>query len=819
MSFRIRKHSAEPTACWLALAGLAVLAAVLLFRGGGTLAFGAVGSDLVSYFYPFRSFVARWLQRGVYPFWNPHVFGGYPVAETQQMALFNPVSLLCAVLPPVTGLIAMTALHTALGLAGCHVMLRRAAGLRPSAALVGSVVLVFGAANATRVTAGHVTVVAAVAYWPVALLALMRAAQSLRRMPLRAAIEREPQWFVLAALASALVVLAGAPQYVVYLFYMQVVVAAAMVTRPEGARTRQSLARGAGLLAAVWGAAAAVSCPQWLPTLAYLPWSSRAARIPAVPPNWSEHCHALLELALPFPFGDDVGLHHLHTKNVWETAAYPGVVGLAALVACAVRGTRGGTRRARQGRAALAVILLAVYLVMGGVLPGMAGFREPLKARAIAGMGFALAAALGVQWLGAAARLRGARSRARFLLPVVAVPAVLLGLGGKAAVWFAANRAGDVRAYLLTLQPPFDLSGQKSWYEALQNPQRAAQPLGRAGVALGLAGALVAAGAVSTIRWRRAGPLVVVAGACAELAWHGHAGFVSRNPVEPWRLPREFVDCLSPKIAAAERRGEPFRISLPTMLAGRAQFLKGCYETSGYDPLMPLGANTRVALEGMTNEAPWRRMLDGARAVGRLYDYGRMAVPEDPCRDESRWLGAPGATLASLETRVEVVAHDPDRRAGPDVRGQNFLTPPAGLGPEMDEGRIAAAVRRGGFFAEAAALQGGGGGDATGTVRMKPPRSPNRFEFETSTSRPMLLLFRTTWLPGWRVERDGRAEGQPLFANGWMLAAPVGAGVHRVAFIYRPWMWHPALAVSLLGLAGLGIRLRGGRRFPKNRGC
>ena len=66
-----------------------LLAAGLMVAGGDSLYFGTRGSDLVTYFYPNRVFVHRWLARGVWPMWNPHVFGGYPVLESQQMALLN----------------------------------------------------------------------------------------------------------------------------------------------------------------------------------------------------------------------------------------------------------------------------------------------------------------------------------------------------------------------------------------------------------------------------------------------------------------------------------------------------------------------------------------------------------------------------------------------------------------------------------------------------------------------------------------------------------------------------------------------------------
>src|SRR5690606_1428157 len=107
---------------------------------------------------------------------------------------------------------------------------------------------------------------------------------------------------------------------------------------------------------------------------------------------------------MPWPFGDDVTHGHLHFKNVWETATYPGGAALVlslALVASALgwrfaRMRRGGGVMAPVtplGAAAAVVLLLALYMMVGGWLPGFSGFREPLKARALLAFGFAIASA------------------------------------------------------------------------------------------------------------------------------------------------------------------------------------------------------------------------------------------------------------------------------------------------------------------------------------------------------------------------------------------------------------------------------------------
>jgi hypothetical protein len=820
-----------------AVAALAALCAALMLKGGGDLYFGAAGSDLVSYFYPYRSFVCRWLHRGVYPWWNPHVFSGYPVAETQQMALFHPVSLLTAlVLPAAPGLLALGAAYSAMALGVTHAMMRRGAGFAPLAALAATTAFVFGGAFATRVSAGHFTVLGATAAWPAALLAVWRmalAAPAASEAPGRQAssgalvrtVSTGPfaraaraladpgrrRWFLLAAVADSLVVLAGAPQYVVYLVYMQCVAAVAGARR--GARISALVLAGAA-----WVPAALLSAPQWLPTLHYLPYSGRNQPQPSGAALGAEAALAAFELLLPAPFGDDVTMPHIYAKNVWETASYPGVLGLAGGIVCA--GTalgRGGSLRRRRARLAVALMLLGLYLAAGGRLPGLASFREPLKARAIAATGLALAAGCAVQGVCAALHARrrahGARALA-FAALAVCVLAVAAWL------WAARNPSVVARIAMAAGLPLGDASAA-AVRAAMAKPELLTRSFMSAALAAtAMAGALALA-AMLTRRLPGAAVLAVAALATGDPLVASLPGFVARHPFADAGMPDPPRDWLLARIARSREAGEmPWRVSLPGVISGRTQFHEGMWETGGYDPLMPAGANNRVVLKRAGPEGTPPKLAQVARAVGRRY----LLAQWEPTRRLDDYAAAgfefPGAAIATLERAVAPAVDVAADGYGPDTSGTHYLAPAryGAAGMTNDEyGRLGAdrahmeAILR--ALAQARHDNPQGDGD---TLRMLPQDSPNRFAFDAATSGAALLVLRATWLPGWRATVNGERLPETMCANFWMPAVYLSGGTNRVEFEYRPRGITDALALALLGagLVALGLMRRGRERRP-----
>jgi hypothetical protein len=53
----------------------------------------AIPWDSKDVFYPFASFISYSIHSGQLPFWNPYVFGGFPMISDPQSMIFSPVAL------------------------------------------------------------------------------------------------------------------------------------------------------------------------------------------------------------------------------------------------------------------------------------------------------------------------------------------------------------------------------------------------------------------------------------------------------------------------------------------------------------------------------------------------------------------------------------------------------------------------------------------------------------------------------------------------------------------------------------------------------
>ncbi len=99
--------------------------------------------DQVYQFYPWRQFAQTELQQGRWPLWNPLNYAGTPLIANDQSAVFYPIHLLLAWLPPfaVPGWSALLRLWVAFG--GMFVLLRRWKR-SPGAGFVGGISFALG---------------------------------------------------------------------------------------------------------------------------------------------------------------------------------------------------------------------------------------------------------------------------------------------------------------------------------------------------------------------------------------------------------------------------------------------------------------------------------------------------------------------------------------------------------------------------------------------------------------------------------------------------------------------------------------------------
>ncbi|MCX7625145.1 MAG: YfhO family protein, partial [Candidatus Sumerlaeaceae bacterium] len=598
---------------------------------------------------------------------------------------------------------------------------------------------------------------------------------------------KDPLPLIGAAISNALVVLAGSPQYVVYLFYIEL--AAALVAAVGAPRFLSCL----GLFGVVWGLSALVSSPQWFPTLFYLPFTGRASGSWMAPPRPADQWNFLVEFFLPWPLGDDLTFDHMHLKNVWETATYPGILGVILALGGALAGGWRGDVKERDLRLAWAVILLGLYVCGGGWLPGFSSFREPMKGRAVVALGVALAAGIGYR------RLEVALSASRRLnLRLWASPAVAMVFGVLFVVLAAwLPQAGrTVSDWLLQGGPPIDALRTNTWLMVLRNPgvlmERVANACWQVAGWSWLGALLLAAGI-----WRPKTFLPILAVTVFLEPFSAHFRvFVARHPFTNIDLPPGFREAMQRELEQSRRSGAlPWRVTLPPSLANRGHLVDGLWETGGYDPLMPRDANTRVALETRRLDLPLEhKRTTIALAVGRRFDFSGWR-PElgEPLGDVRRFEVAPAASLFSLE-RCLRAGYGGVQQFGPDLdTGVHFVDTAPPTQASSEAARVVAQfVRRIEKASNKAHVE-----DKLEWVAVD---SPNEYAYRVSVAQPALALLRTTWLPGWQVWIDGKYWGRPWCANRWMLAAPVESGVHEIRWRYRPVGLWPCLGVSLITL-------------------
>lgn len=380
----MRRHPVATAAAVLAL--LTVLWGLDAALGSGI--FWA--HDLRHHHMPWRAWAAgEWLA-GRVPWWAPGVANGFPLlADGQTGILYPPTMILFMVLPPALALNWSVLLHTWWAGLGAF-QLARAHKLSPQAAMVGGVAFGFSGFLASHTV--YLGMQNAVAWLPWALWAVMG---------------RRWAWLGVSAYMMAV---AGHPQ------------AAAFGLLLCGATTlwqRQilpfALAVGLGLVAA---------SPQLLATVELTSLGLREggvdaifSNIGALPPQ------ELLNGLLPDIFGHDrpadvtETYYHRGTGywgqglNHWEMSFFLGVPTLALAIAALV----GRTRRTAAFWAVVAAGSLLLMLGNLGVLwpllrrvPGLDGFRFPVRFSLLLTMAMSVLAALGTHALMEApqARLR-----------------------------------------------------------------------------------------------------------------------------------------------------------------------------------------------------------------------------------------------------------------------------------------------------------------------------------------------------------------------------------------------------------------------------
>ena len=121
--------------------------------------------DLYFYHYPLRETVLNCLQKGQFPFWNPYIFGGVPLAANSQAALFYPLAVIGKIFPLLFSFSLENLFHlwwAGLGMA----LLGKSQGLKSEAAWILGVFYGLCPFLTGRIAEGIPTILASLAWAP-----------------------------------------------------------------------------------------------------------------------------------------------------------------------------------------------------------------------------------------------------------------------------------------------------------------------------------------------------------------------------------------------------------------------------------------------------------------------------------------------------------------------------------------------------------------------------------------------------------------------------------------------------------------------------
>jgi len=299
---------------------LLVVLPVLVFGLPALLGHTVVPGDDLTQNYPLRVLAGHQISAGHLPLFDPYIWGGAPLLAGWNAGAAYPLTLLFAVMPGASAwTLNLIATWAVAGL-GMFWFLR-ALRLGTLASFLGALTFAFAGAMPAQV--GHFGLVAGMSWVPLELLAVLRLTESRSR-------SSNLQWACVLAVAFGLTILAGEPR--------SIDDACVVVFIYAGWR----LARGprrfgpAIWIAAGLGLGICLGAVQWLPGLAAVSTSQRAASSIALfssgsmPPRW------LLLLFVPDLLGGSGSFGQpafFASYNLAEVTSYVGILPLVAATA------------------------------------------------------------------------------------------------------------------------------------------------------------------------------------------------------------------------------------------------------------------------------------------------------------------------------------------------------------------------------------------------------------------------------------------------------------------------------------------------------
>jgi hypothetical protein len=679
------------------------------------------GADVRALFVPWLTFAREAVRAGRLPLWDPYQFGGYPFLSNPQVAFFYPSTWLVFLLPVRLALSLHLALHLWLMAAGMWWFLRRR-GATQTGALLGALTFCFSGFTGARIFAGHLGLLATVAWLPWLLLA---ADWAVSRRHWAAGLLAGIPWglAILAGHTASLITLGIAwGAFVIFLWWQR----------------RDARVLLLFLLALVAGLA--LSAVQLLSFVQFLAVSTRASAADfEFASNYSLPPAHLITLLVPEYFGEPTRAGYWSVPVFEELTYYAGLLPLL-LLPLALRRPR------REWLLYGLLALLGLWLAMGRYsplyeiayrwLPPLRLARAPGRFALLYTFSAAMMAGLVLsQWQ----RTGSARLAGRLLRGAAGAGALagLAALGATGAL-FAAQHPSDTSGRL------WHQVGGWAWFLVV--------------LLLGavLLWALLRARSPRAQRWLGAALLLL---ALADL-WQLSYKFVRLESVAPTPM---WADAYA-LIGGTEERVLPWGLSIFEQNGAGQTGLRSIF---GYNALEPAAT---VALTGsipdprstaydlfavghVVAEAPQDGFAGGDRPLtllgqqGNAWVYRRARVlPPVRLVSEAEVIAGDGAAIARLHEE----SFDP------------ATTAILAEAPECE-------------------LRGAGVPGAAALVA----HEATRWEIVTESGAPALLVVAEAAYPGWQVTVDGE-PATPLTAYTALRAVCVPAGSHTVVWSYEP---------------------------------
>lgn len=370
------------------------------------------GRDRLFYFFPLKAHLVEAVSRGEMPWVDRYRWGGAPLLGAPSAAPFDPANVLFLVLPLGAAMKTWIVLHLAAALAGFAAFAKRL-GLSPGAAAVAGLVFALGGTAVSIAPFPPTLSALSILPWFAAFVSDLA-----RRPRMREA--------AMVAAAAALILVAMAPEFVLYATF--VAVAVFFVARDGGGSLREA-ARPIALLAASALVGASLAAVAVLPAAAS---AARSVRLPegggTLGSGGSRPFAAarLAELVADGIVADWTVV--AQAPGIKDYPYFPSVTpGRVAWILVLLGLVRRGPGRIAAGVLAVFGLLLAlgdstpVFGLLKRVLPLLGWIRYPERHLILTGFGLAWLAALGILNLSRVVSPR----LLRFVLPLLAL-AVLL---------------------------------------------------------------------------------------------------------------------------------------------------------------------------------------------------------------------------------------------------------------------------------------------------------------------------------------------------------------------------------------------------------